>query len=378
MNIFFNRKILSHFDYILPLFILPLIIISWMLISEVNEILSHKHLIYSSIGIIIFAGIAFVPLRRLNWIIPAFYWIGIALLIITEFVGTDRGMGAQRWLEIPFIHFTLQPSEIIKPALILMLAYQIANKPPPKGGYRLIRFFVLSFYILLPSGLVLMQPDLGTSLAMLIICFGVLFLVGVHYKIWLTIFITLAFSAPIIYTSPLIKDYQRNRVTEFLSKEPGYQVKQSLIAIGSGGYSGKKKDEATQAQLKFLPISTSDFIFAYFVERFGFWGAIGLLGLYLFLILHIISIALSDSKDYFLQCVAYSIALMIFTYTTINIAMVLGLLPVVGIPLPLFSYGGSSFVTFMILFGILESLLAFKFNFVYNIPPFITNRRKGP
>ena len=163
---------------------------------------------------------------------------------------------------------------------------------------------------------------------------------------------------------------------EFLKEEPAYQIKQSLIAIGSGGYSGKTKNEATQAQLKFLPIATSDFIFAYFAERFGFWGSIGLLILYLLLILYILSIALNDPKDYLLKCVALSVGLMLFIYTAVNIAMVVGLLPVVGIPLPLFSYGGSSFVTFMILFGIIESLLAFKFNFVYNAPHFV--HRKGP
>lgn len=373
---FLNRRILANFDYMLPIFIFPLIGLSALLIGEINQTLAQKHLVYTLIGVFVFIFIAILPVRRFNWLIPGGYWVGIALLILTDFVGVDRGMGAQRWLELPFIHFTLQPSEIIKPMLILMLAYKIAQDPPPKGGYRLRKFITLSFYILLPAGLVLMQPDLGTTVAILFICFGTLFLIRVHYKIWLTIFVVLSLLAPIIYTSPLIKDYQRKRVIEFLSEEPAYQIKQSLIAIGSGGYSGKAKDQATQAQLKFLPIATSDFIFAYFAERFGFWGSIGLLILYLFLILHILSIGLMDSKDYFLRCVTFSVALMLFIYTTVNIAMVIGLLPVVGIPLPMFSYGGSSFVTFMILFGLIESLLAFKFNFVYNAPHFV--HRKGP
>lgn len=372
----FNRKVLAHIDYILPLFVLPLIVLSAILISEINQTLSQKHLIYTSIGIAVFAAITLFPIRSFIWLIPGFYWFGIGLLVLTDLVGVDRGMGAQRWLELPLIHFTLQPSEIIKPALILMLAYKIAQDPPPKGGYRLRKFLILSLYIMLPAALILMQPDLGTTIAVLVICFGALFLIGVHYKIWLTIIAMFALLAPILYTSPLIKDYQRKRVMEFLKEEPAYQIKQSLIAIGSGGYSGKTKSEATQAQLKFLPIATSDFIFAYFAERFGFWGSIGLLILYLLLILYILSIALNDPKDYLLKCVALSVGLMLFIYTAVNIAMVVGLLPVVGIPLPLFSYGGSSFVTFMVLFGIIESLLAFKFNFVYNAPHFV--HRKGP
>lgn len=372
----FNRKILAHIDYILPLFVLPLIVLSAILIAEINQTLSQKHLIYTSIGIAVFAAITLFPIRSFIWLIPGFYWLGIGLLVLTDLVGVDRGMGAQRWLELPLIHFTLQPSEIIKPALILMLAYKIAQDPPPKGGYRLRKFLILSLYIMLPAALILMQPDLGTTIAVLIICFGALFLIGVHYKIWLTIIAMFALLAPILYTSPLIKDYQRKRVIEFLKEEPAYQIKQSLIAIGSGGYSGKTKSEATQAQLKFLPIATSDFIFAYFAERFGFWGSSGLLILYLLLILYILSIALNDPKDYLLKCVAFSVGLMLFIYTAVNIAMVVGLLPVVGIPLPLFSYGGSSFVTFMVLFGIIESLLAFKFNFVYNAPHFV--HRKGP
>ena len=350
--------------------------LSAILIAEINQTLSQKHLIYTSVGIAVFAAITLFPIRSFIWLIPGFYWLGIGLLVLTDLVGVDRGMGAQRWLELPLIHFTLQPSEIIKPALILMLAYKIAQDPPPKGGYRLRKFLILSLYIVLPAVLILMQPDLGTTIAVFVICFGTLFLIGVHYKIWLTILAMFALLAPILYTSPLIKDYQRKRVMEFLKEEPAYQIKQSLIAIGSGGYSGKTKSEATQAQLKFLPIATSDFIFAYFAERFGFWGSIGLLMLYLLLILYILSIALNDPKDYLLKCVAFSVGLMLFIYTAVNIAMVVGLLPVVGIPLPLFSYGGSSFVTFMILFGIIESLLAFKFNFVYNAPHFV--HRKGP
>ena len=151
-----------------------------------------------------------------------------------------------------------------------------------------------------------------------------------------------------------------------MSEESNYHVQQSIIAIGSGGLYGKDKEDATQAQLKFLPISTSDFIFAYFVERFGFWGACVLIGIYAGLILHLMSINYLVKDDYFIKVFATSLSIMIFLYMSVNIAMTLGFAPVVGIPLPMFSYGGSSFVNFMILFGILENLLAFRFIFEYN------------
>jgi len=169
-----------------------------------------------------------------------------------------------------------------------------------------------------------------------------------------------------IWYKYIAHDYQKKRIESFLGKKHSYHVQQSIIAIGSGGLSGKPKEEATQTHLKFLPIATSDFIFAYYVERFGFFGALLLVGLYALLILHLFSLAFKFKNDPFTQVVAYSIALLIFIYMSVNIAMTMGLAPVVGVPLPLFSYGGSSFVNFMILFGILEHLLAFRFNFLYN------------
>ena len=356
-------KILSYFDWTLPLLITPIILFSWFLINENSEFLGNKVLVYVFVGILIFAIVFFIPVRQIPWFIIGFYCVNIMFLVLVEFFGDTR-LGAQRWLEIPLIHFTFQPSETMKPALILIIAYYVSKKPPPKRGYKLLDFLKLSCLILLPFLLVLKQPDLGTALVLLLMSFGALFLIGVNYKIWLTLAVGISLLSPILYAN--LHDYQKKRIVDFISKEPDYQVKQAMIAVGSGGIYGKEKEEATQALYKFLPIATSDFIFPYFVERFGFIGVIALFILYGSLIFHIFSMSHENEKDYFLKTISYCVGLLIFIYSGINIAMTIGLAPVVGIPLPLFSYGGSSFITFMILFAVLENLLAFRYKFVYN------------
>jgi len=149
-----------------------------------------------------------------------------------------------------------------------------------------------------------------------------------------------------------------------------------MIAIGSGGMSGQKQEEATQTQLKFLPVSSTDFIFAYLGERFGFQGMMLTIGLYIALILHLMYIAIKNPKDYFVRVVSSGIAFLFFIYMTVNILMTIGLAPVVGLPLPMFSHGGTSFIIFAVLFGILENLLAFRFYFMYNSDSKITMIRK--
>lgn len=366
-----DRRILTHFDFLIPLLLLPIVGVSHFLIAEVSDTLGQKHLIYVGIGIVTFLLFFTIQIRKITWIIPLFYWLGILLLIAVEFFGITK-LGATRWLQIPLVNFTIQPSEIIKPALILMLGHLIIQKPPGQEGYGWKDFLRLSFYILLPFVLILKQPDLGTSLVLLLVGYGILFIIGVNVRIWLTIIVAIAVAAPFLYGS--LHDYQKKRITDFLNEKPSYHVQQSIIAIGSGGIHGKTKEEATQAQMKFLPIATSDFIFSYYVERFGFGGAVFLIILYGILTIHLLSLGQAEQEDYLLQVVSSALALLIFIYMSVNIAMTLGLAPVVGLPLPLFSYGGSSFITFMILFGILENLLAFRFNFMYNSNPFIMGR----
>ncbi|WP_169763726.1 FtsW/RodA/SpoVE family cell cycle protein [Campylobacter mucosalis] len=359
----FDRRILTHFDFFQPFLIIPIIVFSYILVSEANSILANKQLVYFGVGFACFCTFFLLPIRRLEWLIPIFYWIGIVLLIIVDIFGVSK-LGAQRWIELPFVHFTLQPSEIMKPAFLLMLAHLVKKRPPEENGYGLKEFCRLSFYILLPFFLILKEPDLGTALILLLVGYAVLFVIGVDKKIWISIFIAIGVCAPVLYEN--LHDYQKKRITDFLSEKPSYHVQQSIIAIGSGGLTGKPKDEATQTHFKFLPIATSDFIFAYNIERFGFYGAVGLIGFYAVLIMHLLSLNYILKKDFFTQVITTGIAVMIFIYVGVNISMTIGFAPVVGVPLPFFSYGGSSFVTFMILFGMLQNLLTFRFDTMNN------------
>ena len=356
---FFDKRIFLHFNYELILFILPLILLSHLLISEISEMLAQKQLIYFTISIIAFVVVFFLPIRRMIGLIPYFYWFGIILLLAVLFFGTTK-LGATRWLQLPFVNLTIQPSELFKPIFLLMLAFLISKKPPPKNGYNFKDFTYFSFYILLPFFLIAKEPDLGTALVLLLVGYGVLFIMGIDWRIIVSIIIVLLITSPFIYTY-MIKDYQKKRIEDFLAKEPSYHVQQSIIAIGSGGLLGKDKEEATQVQLKFLPIATSDFIFAYLVERYGFIGAVGLIGLYLLLICYLLILNFYFQKDFLISVFASGVGLLIFLDMSVNILMVIGFAPVVGLPLPLFSYGGSSFINFIVIFAILENLLTFRF-----------------
>ncbi|MDD5373251.1 MAG: FtsW/RodA/SpoVE family cell cycle protein [Sulfurimonas sp.] len=273
-------------------------------------------------------------------------------------------LGAQRWIDIPLINATIQPSEFVKPALILMLAYLINKSPPPINGYRIKEFLKISFYILLPFVLIAKEPDLGTAVVLLLIGFGVLFFIGVYWKIWAVIIGAALLFSPIAYNF-LLHDYQKTRIHDFLSEKPSYHVQQSIIAIGSGGFTGKSKEDATQTQMRFLPIATSDFIFAFLVERTGFLGASGIILVYIMLILHLMSLSIYND-DYYIKVVTISISFMIFIYMGVNISMTIGYAPVVGVPLPMFSYGGSSFINFMILFAIMQNLITFRYKDMYD------------
>ena len=347
---------IKKFDFFLILLLLPFIFISLFLVNEISHKLFLKESIYIIIGIIVFTAVYFIPLRKLLWLIPIIYWINIALLFLVDIMGI-RILGARRWLKIPLTHITIQPSEFMKTTLLLMLGYLI-YKNPPRPFYNFKEFMKLSLYIIIPFLLIAKEPDLGTALILLIIGFGVLFLVGVNKKIWFFLLIFGVLFTPVYYKY-FMKDYQKKRIETFLNK-PSYHVKQSLIAIGSGGFKGQSKTDATQTQLKFLPIASSDFIFAYYAERFGFLGIMGLLFLYFLLIFYLLYKSEKLKYDYFAKVLYAGVGLMIFIYSYINISMTMNLGPVVGVPLPLISHGGTSFINFMILFAILENLIARK------------------
>lgn len=358
-----DKRIFKYFDYSLIIQIIPLLAISSFLIYEINPDLFKKQMLYYVVGTVAFLVTAFIPWRKIIWwFIPILYTINLLMLLAVDLVGKTI-LGAQRWIEIPGTGLTLQPSEFVKVSVIMMLAYLINKKPPGESGYGFIRFATLSVVILIPFLLIAKEPDLGTALVLLITGYGILFVIGVNWKVWIAIAITIGMSAPVLYSH--LHDYQKKRITDFLG-EPSYHVQQALIAIGSGGVKGQEKDEATQTQLKFLPISSSDFAFAYLGERFGFIGMVTVIMLYILLILHLFYIAISNSTDFLVRTFASGIALLIFIYMGVNIYMIIGLAPVVGVPLPMFSHGGTSFIIFAIILGILQNLLAFKKYFLYN------------
>ena len=369
----FDRRILQQLNFVLILQLIPLFIISSYLVYEISERSFNSQIVYYGVSAIAFFIAFLIPWRKFQWLIPLAYWFNLLLLLSVEFFG-KKILGAQRWIEIPFTSMTIQPSEFIKITVLLMLGYIISRNPPPKRGYEWGMFIKLSFYILIPFLLIAKEPDLGTGLVLLLTGFGVLFIIGIRLRIWLILILILGLAAPIIYTHGL-KPYQKQRIANFIGK-PHYHVQQSMIAIGSGGMDGQKQEEATQTQLKFLPVSSTDFIFAYLGERFGFMGMMITIALYIALILHLIYIAMKNPTDYFVRVVSSGIAFLFFIYMTVNILMTIGLAPVVGLPLPMFSHGGTSFIIFSILFGILENLLAFRFYFMYNSDSKITMMKK--
>ncbi|ABZ77782.1 rod shape-determining protein RodA [Shewanella halifaxensis HAW-EB4] len=289
-------------------------------------------------------------LRR--WAFPI-YITGIILLIGVHFFG-DINKGAQRWLNLGFMEF--QPSELIKLAFPITMAWYISKFPlPPKKRYLLGAGVIL----LVPTILIAKQPDLGTSILVAASGIFVLFLSGMSWRIVGGFIGSVLAMLPVLWFF-LMHDYQRTRVLTLLDpeKDPlgaGYHIIQSKIAIGSGGLWGKGWLQGTQSQLEFLPERHTDFIFAVIGEEFGLIGALLLLSLYIYVIGRGLVIA-SRAQTSFARLLAGSITLTFFVYIFVNIGMVSGLLPVVGVPLPLISYGGTSMLTLMTGFGILMSI----------------------
>ena len=283
---------------------------------------------------------------------PWLYGVGLVMLIAVLVFG-EVGKGAQRWLDLGVIRF--QPSEMVKLAVPLMIAWYLAEKRLPPTWQRLS---VAAVMIVVPVLLIAKQPDLGTSLLVASAGIFVLFLAGISWRLIGALMVAGAAAAPVVWY--LMRDYQRQRVLTFLDpeKDPlgaGYHIIQSKIAIGSGGLYGKGWLNGTQSQLDFLPERHTDFIFAVLSEEFGLIGVLLMLGLYLFIIARGLYIA-TRAQDTFTRLLAGSLTLVFFVYLFVNTGMVTGLLPVVGVPLPLVSYGGTSLVTLMAGFGILMSI----------------------
>lgn len=301
---------------------------------------------------LVLVGAAQIPPYRLRVIAPWLFFIGLFLLMAVMAIG-DVGKGARRWLDFGVIRF--QPSEIMKLALPMYLAALLHEKilPPP------LKTVVLCFFIILiPVGLTALQPDLGTALMLLLTGFCVIFLAGLPYRYLLLIATLAAGAVPVLWH--FMHAYQRQRVLTFLNPETdplghGYHIIQSKIAIGSGGVFGKGWLMGTQAHLNFLPEHATDFIFAVAGEELGLFGALLLLLMYAWVIGRGCRIAYT-AQDTFSRLLAGSLTIAFFFNVFVNIGMVCGLLPVVGIPLPLVSYGGTSMVTLMAAFGVLMSI----------------------
>jgi rod shape determining protein RodA len=283
---------------------------------------------------------------------PWLYAAGCFLLVIVAAIG-HIGMGAQRWLDLGLFRF--QPSELMKLAVPMMCAWYLHERPLPPGGTSLA---ALGLMILLPVGLVAMQPDLGTAALIAVAGALVIVLAGLRLRVIVGLVALGAVAA--WFSWNFMHDYQRKRVLTFLNPQTdplgaGYHIIQSQIAIGSGGVFGKGWMNGSQAQLEFLPERSTDFVFAVIGEEFGLLGLSLLLMLYVFVVGRAIYLA-TQTQDTFARLLAGSLALTFFIYVFINAGMVTGLLPVVGVPLPLVSYGGSSVVTLLAGFGILMAL----------------------
>jgi rod shape determining protein RodA len=290
-------------------------------------------------------------LRRLS---PWLYVVGFVLLVVVDVVGYI-GKGAQRWLDLGFVRF--QPSEIMKLAVPMACAWYLRERPLPPDWRTLL---ALAALILLPTGLTILQPDLGTGLLILMAGVLVVLFAGLQWRIIALLAVVGAAAAWGGWH--LLHDYQRQRVLTFLDPQTdplgaGYHIIQSTIAIGSGGITGKGYLRGTQGQLEFLPERSTDFVLAVVGEEFGLLGALLLIGLYVFVVLRALYLA-TQMRDTYARLLSGSLAAIFFVYVFINAGMVSGLLPVVGVPLPLVSYGGTSMVTLLAGFGMLMSLHA--------------------
>ena len=310
-------------------------------------------------------AVAFAAMIFLAWIPPRVYqkwtpfifFVGVLLLLAVVFLG-EKGKGAQRWLDFGLFRF--QPSEIMKLAVPMMLAWYFSERAlPPK----IRELLVAGLIIAIPTLLIMIQPDLGTSILIATSGGFIIFLAGISWRLLFSLILLVVIYAPLHWFF-VMQGYQKQRVITFLDpeKDPlgsGYHIIQSKIAIGSGGLKGKGWLEGTQSQLEFLPERNTDFIFAVLGEEFGFYGILLLLTIYLSIIGRGFFITVK-AQDTYTRLLAGAITLTFFVYVFVNVGMVTGILPVVGLPLPLVSYGGTSMVTLLASFGILMGIQTHK------------------
>lgn len=358
----FDRRLILHFDW--AVFSLTLAIAAIGLLSVVSASyggphhglhpVAYRQMVWIVAGAIVMFGIVVFDYRLLSSYAYVIYALVVALLGVVAIIGRTTG-GSRRW--IGFGLFNLEPSELAKLALILVLVRYLREEPPA-GGLRLMHMIIPGVLLAVPAALVLKEPDLGTVLVLVLITFTLIFAGGLNLRTLLMMALAALLAMPLAWHK--LKPYQRTRVVSFLNPQSdplgsGYHVIQSEIAVGSGGEWGKGLLQGTQARLNFLPERTTDFIFSAYAEEFGFIGSILLLGLYAALVARGLWIA-RRARDRFGALLALGLTAVIFWQVAINIGMATGLLPVVGIPLPLVSYGGSSLIVLMASMGLLISI----------------------
>ncbi|WP_323786291.1 rod shape-determining protein RodA [Thalassovita sp.] len=313
-----------------------------------------------AVGMVVMVMIGMVPIWFWRNVAGVAYFGALLLLLFVDLFGAV-GMGAQRWIDLGFMR--LQPSELAKITLVMLLAAYY-DWLPLKRVSRPVWVAIPVFLILLPTAMVLKQPDLGTSLLLVFAGASMMFFAGVHWGYFAAVIGMGMGLVTAVFQSrgtgwQLLKDYQYRRIDTFLdpSSDPlgaGYHITQSKIALGSGGWAGRGFMQGTQSRLNFLPEKHTDFIFTTLAEEFGFLGAFSLLTLYLLIIIFCISSAMSN-KDRFSSLLTLGVAVTFFLFFAVNMSMVMGLAPVVGVPLPLVSYGGSAMLVLLAAFGLVQS-----------------------
>ncbi|MGQ9688082.1 MAG: rod shape-determining protein RodA [Desulfobaccales bacterium] len=363
----FDRRLVQNFDWLLLVMILViaglgivnLYSAGYNRTPEGASPLYLKQIYWLAVGL----GVLFLTLtvdyHHLEKLAYPLYLLSI-LLLITVMVAGKTVSGSKRWLALGPL--SLQPSELVKIALILVLARHF-NRLAPEGPLKVKDLLFPLALILLPAAFIVRQPDLGSAILVVLVGGTMILLVGVHWPTLLTGALLLVSAIPVSW--PFLKEYQRQRLRTFLDPErdplgSGYHIIQSKIAVGSGQFWGKGFLQGTQSQLHFLPEQHTDFVFSVFAEEWGFVGSALVVVLYLALCLWGVVIA-RNCKERFGQLLALGVTAFLFWQVFINLCMVTGLMPVVGIPLPLFSYGGSSLITTMLALGLLLNLRMRRF-----------------
>ena len=312
------------------------------------------------LGLAVMVSMAMVPIWFWRNMAVVGYLVALILLVAVDIVGVERN-GSQRWLDLRFMDF--QPSEMMKITLIMLLAAYYDWLPLNKVS-KPVWILVPLLFIAAPAYLVLSQPDLGTTILLVSGGGAIMFLAGVHWAYFATVIAGAIGLVTAVFQSrgtgwQVLKDYQYRRIDTFLdpTQDPlgaGYHITQAKIALGSGGWTGRGYMQGTQSRLNFLPEKHTDFIFTTLAEEFGFLGAFGLLILYALIIIFCVQSAVTN-KDRFASLITMGVAVTFFLFFSVNMAMVMGLAPVVGVPLPLVSYGGSAMLVLMVAFGLVQS-----------------------